>query len=149
MGGTLQALGQILLHAVPTIILLLLLYFYSKYMFFKPMERVLRQRYEATEGSRKMAEEALQSAAARTAEYEAALRAARSEVYQAQEVLHRELQERETAQLAAARQAAEAALKEARDRLALDVEQAKIALSRESDSLAAQIAESILRGNAA
>jgi F-type H+-transporting ATPase subunit b len=149
MGGTLQALGQILLNVVPTIILLLLLYFYSKYMFFRPMEKVLRQRYEATEGSRKMAEEALQRATARTAEYETALRAARSEVYQAQEVLHRQLQERETAQLTAARQAAEAAVKVARAQLALDVEQAKAALGRESDALASQITESILRGSAA
>jgi F-type H+-transporting ATPase subunit b len=149
MGDTLHALGQILLNAVPTVILLLLLYFYLKYMFFKPMEQVLHQRYEATEGSRKMAEEALERAAARTAEYEIALRAARSEVYQSQEVLHQQLQERETAQLTAARQAADAAVRQAREQLTLDVEQAKAALGRESDALAAQITESILRGSAA
>ena len=149
MGDTFHALGQILLNAVPTVVLLLVLYLYAKYMFFKPMEKVLRQRYEATEGSRKMAEEALQRAAARTAEYEVALRAARSEVYQAQEVLHRQLQERETAQLTAARQAADAAVEEAREQLARDVDQAKAALGRESDALAAQITESILRGSAA
>src|SRR5271169_6760095 len=102
MGDTLHALGQILLNAVPTVLLLLLLYFYLKYMFFKPMEKVLRERYEATEGSRKMAQEALERAAARTAEYEVALRAARTEVYQAHEVLHQQLQEREIAQLTAA-----------------------------------------------
>ncbi len=149
MADTLRALGEILLKAVPTVILLLLLYFYSKYMFFRPMEKVLRQRYEATEGSRKMAEEALERATARTAEYEMALRAARSEVYQTQEALHRQLQERETAQLTATRQAADAAVKEAREQLALDAEQAKAALGRESDALATQITESILRGNAA
>jgi len=149
MGDTLHALGQILLNAVPTVILLLLLYFYSKYVFFKPMEKVLRERYEATEGSRKMAEEAIERAAARTAEYENALRAARSEVYQAQELLHRELQERETAQLTAARQAADAAVQEAREQLTRDVEQAKAALDRESDTLATRITESILRGSAA
>jgi F-type H+-transporting ATPase subunit b len=149
MGDTLHALGQILLNAVPTVVLLLVLYLYAKYMFFKPMEKVLRQRYEATEGSRKMAEEALERAAARTAEYEIALRDARSEVYQAQEVLHRQLQESETAQLTAARQAAEAAVEEARAQLASDVEQAKATLGRESDALAVQIAESILRGSAA
>jgi F-type H+-transporting ATPase subunit b len=149
MGDTLHALGQILLNAVPTVILLLVLYLYAKFMFFKPMAKVLRQRYEATEGSRKMAEEALERARARTAEYEVALRAARSEVYQSQEELHRQLQERETAQLTAARQAADAAVQEARAQLARDVEQAKAALSRESDALAAQITESILRGSAA
>ncbi|MGA3015576.1 MAG: hypothetical protein ABSF62_00560 [Bryobacteraceae bacterium] len=149
MGDTFHALGQILLNAVPTVILLLVLYLYAKYMFFKPMGKVLRQRYEATEGSRKMAEEALERAAARTAEYEVALRAARSEVYQSQEVLHRQLQESETAQLTVARQAADAAVEESRAQLASDVEQAKAALGRESDALAAQITESILRGTAA
>ena len=149
MGDTLHALGQILLNAVPTVVLLLVLYLYAKYMFFKPMEKVLRQRYEATEGSRKMAEEALEHARARTAEYEVALRAARTEVYQSHEVLHRQLQESETAQLTAARQAADAAVQEARAQLALDVEQAKAALGRESDALAARITESILRGSAA
>jgi F-type H+-transporting ATPase subunit b len=149
MGDTFHALGQILLNAVPTVILLLVLYLYAKYMFFKPMEKVLRQRYEATEGSRKMAEEALERAAARTAEYEAALRAARSEVYQSQEVLHRQLQESETAQLTVARQAAAAAVEEARAQLARDVKQATAALGRESDALADRITESILRGSAA
>jgi F-type H+-transporting ATPase subunit b len=149
MGATFHALGQILLNAVPTVVLLLVLYFYSKYMFFKPMEKVLRARYDATEGSRQMANEAFERAAARTTQYESALRAARSEVYQAQEALHRELQERETAQLTQARQAAEAAVKEARAQLALDVEQAKAELGRESDALAVQITESILRGSAA
>jgi F-type H+-transporting ATPase subunit b len=149
MGDTFHALGQILLNAVPTVILLLLLYFYLKYMFFKPMENVLHQRYEATEGSRKMAGEALERAAARTAEYEVALRAARTEVYQAQEVLHQQLQEQETAQLNAARQVADAAVREAREQLGRDVEQAKAALGRESDALANEITESILRGSAA
>ena len=56
-------------------------------IFFKPLEKVLRQRYEATEGARKLAEQSLERAAAKTAEYEAAMRAARAEVYQAQERL--------------------------------------------------------------
>ena len=149
MGDTLHALGQILLNAVPTFLLVLLLHFYLKYMFFKPMEKVLHQRYEATEGSRKMAEEAIERAAARTAEYEDALRAARSEVYQSQEILHQQLQELETAQLTTARQAAEAAVREAREQLSRDVEQAKATLGRESDALANEITESILRGSAA
>jgi hypothetical protein len=50
----------------------------------KPLEKVLHSRYEATEGAK-------QKAADKTAEYEAALRAARGEVYQSQEKLHRKL----------------------------------------------------------
>ena len=73
-------------------------------------EKVLRQRYEATEGARKLAAESLERAAAKTAEYEAAMRAARAEIYQAQEQAHKQLQEGESAELAAARQRAEAAV---------------------------------------
>jgi F0F1-type ATP synthase membrane subunit b/b' len=51
--------------------------------------------------------------------------------------------------LAAARQAAEQAVREAREALEQDVEQAKAALRSESDSLADAITESILREKAA
>src|ERR1039458_1001973 len=80
MDTMLHDLGQLLLRAVPTFLLVVVLDFYLKYMFFKPLEKVLQQRYDATEGARKLAEEALELAAAKTAQYEAALRAARSEV---------------------------------------------------------------------
>src|ERR1035437_10711175 len=91
MDATLLALGGILLKAVPTFLLVLLLNFYLKAVFFKPLEKVLRERYEATEGARKLAAESMERAAARTAEYEAAVRAARAEVYQAQEQIHTQL----------------------------------------------------------
>jgi F-type H+-transporting ATPase subunit b len=148
MEATLQALGGILLKAVPTFLLLVLLHFYLKGVFFNPLRKVLRQRYEATEGARKLAAESLERAAAKTAEYEAAMRAARTEIYQAQEQAHKRLQEGESAELGAARRRGEAALAEAKALLSIDVEAAKAALGRDSELLANQIAESILRGNA-
>ena len=149
MEATLHALGGILLKAVPTFLLVVLLHFYLKGVFFKPLQKVLRQRYEATEGARKLAAESLERAAAKTAEYEAAMRAARAEIYQAHEQLHKRLQEGESAQLTAARRRAEAAVEEAKTLLATDVQTAKARLALESDRLANQIAESILRRNAA
>jgi len=71
----------------------------DKAMFFKPMEKILHQRYEATEGARKLAEESLKRAAEKTAQYEAALRSARTEVYGAQEKVNKKLQEIATARL--------------------------------------------------
>src|SRR3954452_6008069 len=82
MDAMLHALGGILLRAVPTFLLVVLLHFYLKSMFFKPLKKVLDQRYEATEGARKLAEQAMQEASARTAQYEAAVRAAKAEIYQ-------------------------------------------------------------------
>lgn len=149
MDVILHQLGQLLLQAVPTFILVILLNFYLKGMFFRPLEKVLQQRYEATEGARKAAEASLERASAKTAEYEAALRAARSELYQAQDQLNKQLHEREAAQVAEARQRADAALKAAKAEIAKDVEAARDSLKRESEMLAAQIAESILRRSAA
>jgi F-type H+-transporting ATPase subunit b len=145
MEATLHDLGGILLKAVPTFLLLVLLHFYLKGVLFKPLQKVLRQRYEATEGARKLAGESLERAAAKTAEYQAAMRAARAEIYQAQEQLQKRLREEESAELMAARRRAEAAVDEAKTQLSSDVEAAKAGLARDSDLLANQIVESILR----
>src|SRR5271157_1976428 len=127
----LHQLAELLLKAIPTFLLVVLLGFYLKFVFFKPLEKVLRRRYEATEGARKIAEQSLERAAAKTAQYEAAIRAARSEIYQAQGQIHKQLQEREAAGLAEARKHAEAAIQQARADLAKDVEAAKAGLARE------------------
>ena len=149
MDVILHQLGELLLKAVPTFILVVLLHFYLKNVFFKPLEKVLHQRYEATDGARKLAEQSLERAAAKTAEYEAAMRSARAEVYQAQEQIHKRLQEQHAAQMAEARRRAEALIQEAKHRIAQEVEGAKATLAAESDALAEEIARTILRGSAA
>lgn len=138
-----------MLKALPTFLLVVALNFYLKYVFFKPLEKVLRQRYDATEGARKLAAEALERAAAKAAQFEAALRAARSEVYQAQERARRELADRQAADLLAARQHAEELVRDAQRQLAADAEVLKRELASGSDALASEIADSILRGRAA
>jgi F-type H+-transporting ATPase subunit b len=149
MEATLQQLGGILLRALPTFFLVILLNFYLKAVFFKPLQKVLQQRYEATEGARLLAQKSLEQAAGKTAEYEAAMRAARAEVYQAQEQVHRRLQERATAELTTARKRAGAAIEQAKQDLHKDVAEVKADLDRDSEVLANQIAESILRRSAA
>lgn len=149
MGEILHQLSQLLLRAVPTFLLVIVLHFYLKFMFFRPLGKVLKQRYEATEGARKLAEESLQRASEKTAQYEAAMRAARASVYQAQEQIHKELQEREAAQLAEARKKGEALIQEARTALAQDVESAKAALGRDAEALANQITDAVLQRSAA
>jgi hypothetical protein len=94
------------------------------------------------------AAESLERAAAKTAEYEAALRAARSEVYQTQEQLHRRMQEEQAAQVHAAREQAEAAVRDAKAQLAAEIAQAKTDLAAQSDALAGKIADAILNRGA-
>jgi len=145
----LHALGGILLRAIPTFLLVIVLHFYLKSVFFKPLARMLHQRYDVTEGARKLAQQNLEQAAAKTAQYEASLRAAKGQLYQAQEKLHKQMQERESAAIAEARSAADATVKSAKAQLESDVTGLKTQLAAQSDALAGQIAESILRRSAA
>jgi F-type H+-transporting ATPase subunit b len=149
MDVILHQLGELLLKAIPTFLLVVVLSFYLRSVFFKPLEKVLQRRYEATEGARKLAESSMQRAAAKAQEYEAALRAARAELYQAQEQAHKKLQDQAAAQIAEARKQNEHTIEEARQRIAEDAEAAKASLAAESDSLANQIADAILRRSAA
>ena len=145
----LHELAQILLRALPTFFLLILLHFYMKHVFFRPLGKVLRARYEASEGARLAAQGILEKAAVKTAEYEAALRRARSEVYEKQEHVFKELQEQQDVQLGQARKQAEASVNRAKADLARDVESAKDGLSREGELLANLVVEAILGGRAA
>src|SRR5216683_925671 len=120
MDETLRQLGGILLRAVPTFILVVLLHFYLKFIFFKPLQRVLRQRYEATEGARKIAEASLAKAAEKAADYEAALRSARAETYKELEQLRRQLQDDRAVAIREARTRAEAAVSLAKATLAAE-----------------------------
>jgi F-type H+-transporting ATPase subunit b len=144
MESTFVALGGLLLKALPTFFLVIVLHFYLKYVFFKPLKRVLDTRYEATEGARKLAARSLEKAAARAAEYEDALRAARAEIYQSQEQLHKRLEEERQAEMRRARERAEEAIARAKAELALEVDEARQTLERESDLLAGRIVESVL-----
>ncbi len=149
MDETLRQLGGILLRAVPTFILVVLLHFYLKFIFFKPLARVLRQRYDATEGARKLAEASLAKASEKAAEYEAALRAARAETYKELEQLRRQLQDDRAVAVREARASAEAAVSQAKATLAAEVADLKKSLEAESDTLADRIADKVLRGRAA
>jgi F-type H+-transporting ATPase subunit b len=149
MEETLRQLGGILLRAVPTFILVVLLHLYLKFIFFKPLERVLRQRYDATDGARKLAEESIARASQKADEYEAALRAAHAETYKEMEHLRRKLQDDRAASVKEARAQADAAVAHAKAALRAEVEALKKNLGSESDALADRIASKILSGRAA
>jgi F-type H+-transporting ATPase subunit b len=149
MEETLHQLGGILLRAIPTFIIVVLLHFYLKFVFFKPLQKVLRRRYEATEGARKLAGASLLKASEKAAEYEAALRSARADTYKELEQLRRQLQDDRAAGVKEARARAEAALTQAKSALAAEVVGLKKDLEAETGALADRIAGKLLRGRAA
>jgi len=149
MDQILRQLGELLLKAIPTFLLVVFLSLYLKRIFFKPLEKVLQRRYEATEGARKLAEESMARAAARAGEYEAAMREARADVYRQQEQSHKQLKDQAAQQIAEARQRTEAAVKAAKEQIAREAAVARESLDRESDHLAREIADTILRRSVA
>ena len=146
MEQTLQALGGILLKAIPTFVLVLLLHFYLKKMLFGPLDRVLKQRDEATTGARKAAEESFAKAEKRAAEYEAAIRDARAEVYREQETARKQLLAEQDARIQEARGGMDELVKNAKVRLAAETETARKSLEASAGMLADQIANQVLTG---
>jgi F-type H+-transporting ATPase subunit b len=145
MEQTLRALGDLLLQAIPTLIIVLLLHLYLKRVYFRPMERVLAARHEATEGARRLAEESLARAEEKTAEYDAALRAARAQIYRDQEAFRQKLRQEHTQAVQEARQRAAAALTDATHQLQAELAAAKESLRRDAGALSDRIMEAILR----
>ncbi|MDQ6704597.1 MAG: hypothetical protein M3Z85_01400 [Acidobacteriota bacterium] len=149
MDSTLHDLARILLNGLPTFFLVILLHFYLKLTFFKPMQKTLEARFAATEGARKAADESLKDADARIEEYQAAIRAARGEIYVEQEKLRKDLQEKHSAQIEEARRRAHTRVAQATGEIEAEASSAREALASQSDAIAEQIAQSILRGRAA
>jgi F-type H+-transporting ATPase subunit b len=146
METMLHDVGQVALRAIPTIILFLFLYFYLKSMLFKPLQEVLGRRREATDGARKRAQEALDRAEAKVAEYEAALRNARGEIFTEQEKQRKAWRDEQAALVAAARDKAMARIKEGRLQIAADAANAQRGLNDQAASLADQIVAQVLKG---
>jgi F-type H+-transporting ATPase subunit b len=149
MQETLQALGGILLKAIPTVILLIILHFYLKAVLFGPLDRVMEERRKLTEGARKTAEESLAAATRKADEYEAKLRDARAAVYKQQEEIRKRWLEEQAQQVAEARARSESAVKTAREAIAQDAAAARKSLQDTSASVADQIVAMVLGKRAA
>ena len=149
MEATLIALGGILLRAVPTFLLVLILHFYLKKIFFQPLERILEQRSAATKGARALAEASFARAEQLAAKYEQSIREARAEIYREQEAIRSRWNAEQAAAMHDARDKARAQAEAIKADLSRDVELARQTLQDESDALADQIAQRILGRRAA
>src|SRR5580704_16075008 len=99
MDKTLHDLGGIVLEGLPTFFLVLILAFFVKYLYLKPLEKVLEERFRLTEGARKAAEESLKNADSKIGEYQKALSQARAEIYREQAEFLSSLHAEQSAQI--------------------------------------------------
>lgn len=145
MDDTLQQIGQLLLGAVPTVLLFGLLYLAYRILLHKPLEKVLEERRRRTQGAIEKAQADIASADVRAAEYEQRLRDARVAIFQAQESRRRKFQEAAASALEEARAKAGAMVRQTRSNLEQDVAAARLSLQGESDKLAAAVIQAILK----
>ncbi|MCC7157373.1 MAG: ATP synthase F0 subunit B [Bryobacterales bacterium] len=144
-----QFVGQTLVRAIPTFILVYLLYWYLNKFFFQPLGDVLEKRRQATEGTIERAEAMVAKAAEKTAEYEQALADTRAGIYKENEAARAKLMAQQAEVMEGARKTAAQTVASAREELAEQAAASRAALHAESERLAEQIATSLLAGRAA
>jgi len=144
MDETLRQLGGLLLGAIPTVILLTLLYAIYTNVVHKPLRGVLEQRRAKTEGAIEKSRADIAAAEARTAEYEQRLREARAAVFHAQEVRRQAAIEMRAKAVEQARQRAQTQVQAAKKDIEQDREAAKAGLEAEVATLAREIVRRVL-----
>src|SRR5215470_14055258 len=145
MEEILRQLGELLLAAIPTVVLFLLLFLAYRVLVHNPLVHVLNERRARTEGAVQKANADVGAAEARTTEYEQRLREARLSIFKKQEARRQQLLQARRIAVAEARAAADERVKSARVALAQDAERAKASLQAESENLATQIIRTILK----
>ncbi len=149
MESTLNSLGQLLLKAVPTIVLLVIVHFYLKWMFFRPMAGVLAKRREATEGQRESAAALRAKAEEQAKSIEEQLRQAREAIYQEQEEARRRWTSEQDAQFDQARQQARDLIHQSKQQLDAETVDARGKLEPYAGTLADQITSTLLERTSA
>ncbi len=144
MDVILHQLGDLFLDSVPTVILFLLVLIFYKILVYTPLLKILAERRARTLGTVEHAAAAIQSADAKSQEYEARLRAARIEIgRQREQRLQHWNRERENI-LADARHASDETLKTAKANMEREVETARAGIEANADALANDVLKVVL-----
>jgi F-type H+-transporting ATPase subunit b len=141
----LQALEGFFIGAIPTILFIFLLFVAYRSLVHTPLQKVLRERYERTEGAVVKAQADIAAAAAKSSEYELRLREARLAIFKTQEARRQKLAQVREAALHETRTRAQQMVKEARVTLELEVVEARMKLHQDAEVLAAEVLRTVLK----
>jgi F-type H+-transporting ATPase subunit b len=145
MTDLVHQIGELFLRAVPVALIVLILYFILRSIFFEPLLKVMAEREARTQGAQKAAEVAQGAAAEKVKQYEEALRQAKAKVYAEQETQRKKLLDERAASLKDARSKASAEVDKAKGRVAAELEAAKKEIETSAAELAAEIARRVLQ----
>jgi F-type H+-transporting ATPase subunit b len=144
MDETLHQLEGLLLGSVPTIFLFLLIVILYRLLVYGPLTRVLNERRERTDGAIEQADAAMAAAAAKSQEYEAQLRAARSRIFQARLLKQQQWARERDSAVAEAHAAAQRQVEEAKSALQAQTNAGRHTIEDSIDQLAGEILAAVL-----
>jgi F0F1-type ATP synthase membrane subunit b/b' len=142
----LNQLGDLFLAAVPTVIIVFLFYFFLRWSFFNPIQRVLEERHRRAEGARQDAEASRAAVQVKLRVYGDSMKKARSEIFVEQEGVRRRVLDERQVKVSAARVAAQTALQEAKKVIAAEIQAARTELEQSNGAMANEIADAIIAG---
>lgn len=137
-------LGELLLEAVPTIVIVLLFYAFLRWAFFQPIQKAMAERAARIEGARAEAS-AVESAARQDLDsYHEALRKARAEIYAEAEAARQSALDNRAKLLKAMHARAQEEVAAAKKRIAGEIASARAEIEQQTPALANEIARMIL-----
>jgi F-type H+-transporting ATPase subunit b len=145
MDQILRQLGELLLGAIPTVLLLAALYILYSLLVHRPLTAVLAERRSRTQGAMEKARADIAEAEARTSDYEHRLREARQKIFKNQENRRQQATQLRNQAVNQARSRAQEQVKQARAGIDEDVQQAESKLQSDTERLAGEIVRTVLR----
>jgi F-type H+-transporting ATPase subunit b len=139
-----KALGELLLSAVPTIVMFAMLYLAYRFLVHNPLMKVLAERHSKTEGAVAKAQADVAAADAKTKDYEDRLREARMGIFKAAEARRKQLLDARNAAIGEARATAEVKVKAAKAEIEKETATAKSGLQAQTETLAQEVIRAVL-----
>jgi F-type H+-transporting ATPase subunit b len=144
MDQILNQLGELVLGAVPTMVLFILLVIAYGLLIRRPLDRVLAERRARTSGAVEQARGAIAKAESETAAYEEKLRAARAEIFQARDLKLKQWNAERDAALAQIRQHTQEHVRGARLEIEKSAQEARLQIVKVSDELSSRVIDAVL-----
>jgi F-type H+-transporting ATPase subunit b len=144
MDVVLHQLGGLFVGSLPTMLLFLLIVVLYRALVYRPLTAVLNERRSRTEGAIERARVAIAAADAKAQEYEAKLRAARTDVFAARRHRLEEWNRQRESALAEVRDRARRRISEAQAALADEEAAARRTIESSAEELAGEVLRAIL-----
>jgi F-type H+-transporting ATPase subunit b len=141
----LHQLGELFLGAVPTVVIVLLFYFFLRWAFFTPIQKAMAERSALIEGARAEAVKAEAEAKQELDSYSDALKRARGQIFAEQEAARQVVLDERAQVLKAKRAETQEQVRKAKDQIAAELAAERAQVELETPALAMDITRVVLR----